>query len=200
MNFKATGDRTITIGSWKADNGGRSFKEPHMDKCWIADGFDFNGYDVIYIAPVTSTAKIHDDEASLQKIAEDNLRTILQRKIVAKGFAGQVTVDEPAVKPGEKVLKISNTIIELGKGSSTGRLFVGLYGGAQPHIKVEGVMTDGNKTVFTYTMSRSGVSASAHTDGSSMKDEEIQAQDIESLALDLTDFMAAIAGKYPPAN
>jgi len=30
-----------------------------------------------------------------------------------------------------------------------------------------------------------------------MKDEDIQIQDIHSLALDLADFMSVIAGKFP---
>ena len=33
-----------------------------------------------------------------------------------------------------------------------------------------------------------------------MKDEDIQIEDIRSLALDVTDFMAAIARKYQPKN
>ena len=50
--------RTISIGSSRASDGGRSFREPHMDKCWIADGFNFTGYDILHIAPVTSTVKV----------------------------------------------------------------------------------------------------------------------------------------------
>ena len=34
--------------------------------------------------------------------------------------------------------------------------------------------------------------------GGFMKDEDIQIKDIRSLVLDLTDFMAAVAGKYRP--
>jgi hypothetical protein len=34
--------------------------------------------------------------------------------------------------------------------------------------------------------------------GAFMKDEDIQSEDIRSLVLDLTDFMAALAGKYTP--
>jgi hypothetical protein len=200
MNYKATDGRMISIGSCKASDGGRTFKEPHMEKCWIADGFNFKGYDVIYIAPVTSTAKLHDDEVAVQKIAEDNLQMILRRKFSELGFYGKVVTDESVIKPGAKVLKVSNTIVEYGKGGGGARFFVGLYGAGQPKLKVDGQMTDGDKTVFTYTMRRSGVSASARMGGGTMKDEDIQMQDIESLALDLTDFMAAIAGKYTPAN
>lgn len=199
-SYKATDGRTIGIGSSHASDGGRSFKEPHMDKCWIADGFNFTGYDVLYIAPVTSTAKVHDDETPIQQIAEDNLQVVLQRMIVDKGFFGKVVTNEAAIKPGMKALKLNNTIVEYAKGGGAARYFVGLYGGGQPNLKVQGVLTEGDKTVFTYTMRRSGVSAGARLSGVAMKDEDIQLQDIRSLALDLTDFMAAIAGKYPAVN
>ena len=46
--YKADDGRTIEIGRSSPANGGLTFKEPHMDKCWIADGFNFTGYDALY--------------------------------------------------------------------------------------------------------------------------------------------------------
>src|SRR5688500_11949155 len=60
--FRATDGRTIEIGKATPVNGGRSFKNPHLDKCWVADGFTFSGYDTLYIAPIICTAKLKDDE------------------------------------------------------------------------------------------------------------------------------------------
>src|SRR5262249_44722809 len=57
--------RTIEIGRSSPTDGGLAFKEPHLTKCWIADGFDFKGYQLLYVAPSTSTAKVHDDEQRL---------------------------------------------------------------------------------------------------------------------------------------
>jgi hypothetical protein len=199
-SYRATDGRTISIGNSRASDGGRSFKEPHMDKCWIADGFNFNGYDVIYIAPVTSTAKVHDDEVPIQLIAENNLQAELKRMLTERSYAGKVVTDESSIRPGTKALRLTDTIIEYSKGGGAARYFVGLYGGGQPNLKVQGVMTDGDKTVFTYTIRRSGVSAGARVGGAAMKDEDIQMQDIHSMVLDLTDFMSAIAGKYAAVN
>jgi hypothetical protein len=67
-------------------------------------------------------------------------------------------------------------------------------------LRVVGNMTDGERLVFSFQGRRSGVSASARAIGGFQRDEEIQIKDIRSLALDLSDFMAAIAGKYQPAN
>ena len=56
--FKATDGRTIEIGRATSAEGGRSFKNPHLDKCWVADGFTFNGYDTLFLVPVSVTAEV----------------------------------------------------------------------------------------------------------------------------------------------
>ena len=61
-------------------------------------------------------------------------------------------------------------------------------------------MTGGNQAVFTYEARRSGVSGNARLGGAFMKDEDIQIEDVRSLALDFGDFVAAVAGKYTPKN
>jgi hypothetical protein len=94
------------------------------------------------------------------------------------------------------VLKLENTIVEFVKGGGAARYFVGLYGGGQPVLRVQGKLTEGDKTLFTYEARRSGTSAGARMGGVFMKDEDIQSEDIRSMVLDLTDFMAALAGKY----
>src|SRR5688572_12121166 len=60
--YKSDDGRTVEIGRSSPVNGGLSFKNPHMDKCWIADGFKFTGYDTLYIAPTLSTARLHNAE------------------------------------------------------------------------------------------------------------------------------------------
>src|SRR6266700_1472533 len=60
--FKLADGRTVDIGtSSPAEGGGMNYKNRHLEKCWLADGFDFNGYDTLYIAPVLSTAKFHQE-------------------------------------------------------------------------------------------------------------------------------------------
>jgi hypothetical protein len=111
-----------------------------------------------------------------------------------------VVTRESDLVPGTRTLKLENTITEFTKGGGAARYFVGLYGGGQPVLRVRGKATEGDKTVFSFEARRSGVSADARLGGVFMKDEDIQVQDIRSLVLDLTDFMAALGGKYTPAN
>src|SRR2546423_7841755 len=69
--YTSKDNRSIEIGkSWPAD-GGVIFKEPHMEKCWIADGFNFAGYDTLYIAPSLSTVKVHDDQQKTFETARE---------------------------------------------------------------------------------------------------------------------------------
>jgi len=200
QEYHADNGRNISIGRATADNGGWRFKEPHLDKCWIADGFNFTGYDAIYIAPTVSTAKIHDDETATQELAKENLVIELKRSLSAKGFFPKVVTEESAIPANGRVLRLENTIVAYTKGGGAARFWVGLYGGGQPMVRVHGILTDAGKTVFEFEGTRSGVSAAARMDGAVMKDEDIQLGDIQSLVLDLTDFMAAIAGKYTPRS
>jgi hypothetical protein len=196
--YRAADGRPIEIGKSSESGDGLSFKEPHMDKCWLAKGFNFTGYDVLYIAPTISTLKVHDDEQMPFELAKSKLPQEFARFLQMSGAFPSVVLNESDIKPGAKALKLENTIIEYSKGGGGARYFVGLYGGGQPVLKVQGNMTDSGKPVFTFEARRSGVSAGARMTGAFMKDEDIQIEDIRSLALDVSDFVAAISGKYQP--
>ncbi|HZR19252.1 MAG TPA: hypothetical protein VFE51_18335 [Verrucomicrobiae bacterium] len=200
----ATDGRIIDIGKSGSADGGMRYNNPHLEKgkCWVADGFNFNGYDTLYIAPTLSTAKFPDkpEDTKVHELAKNNLALELSRMIGTRGIFAKVVTQESELKPGAKVLKMENTITEFSKGGGAGRYFGGLYGGGQPVLRVQGRMSDGEKTMFSYEARRSGTSAGARMGGAFMKDEDIQIEDVRSMALDLSDFMAAIAGKYPPKN
>ena len=170
-------------------------------KCWVADGFQFQGYDTLLVAPTLSTAKFNEknpEEVMVHTLARDRLVEILAEYCRSRALFERVVTRPEDIPAGAKALKIENTITEFTKGGGAARYFVGLYGGGQPVIRVRGSMTDSGKPLFTYEARRSGVSAGARLGGVFMKDEDIQIEDIRSLVLDLTDFMAALAGKYTP--
>ncbi|MDB6031919.1 MAG: hypothetical protein JWM16_2257 [Verrucomicrobiales bacterium] len=197
--YKLADGRTVEIGKASpAPNGGLNFKNPHLEKCWIADGFDFNGYDTLYIAPTQNTAKYNtkDEEQPLQ-LAKENYVIELKRSLAAKGIFPNIVTSESEIKPGAKVLKLENTITEYAKGGGAARYFAGLYGAGQPILRVQGKASDAGKPLFIYEARRSGVSAGARMTGAFMKDVDIQLEDIRSMVLDLTDFMAITAKKAP---
>jgi hypothetical protein len=200
--FTTPDGRTIDIGKTSSADGGTRYSNPHMEKgkCWIANGFEFNGYDTLYIAPTVSTAKFPDkpEDNNVHELAKKALVTELARMLTTRGIFANVVTQESDIKPGTKTLKMENTITEFSKGGGAGRYFGGLYGAGQPVLRVQGKLTDSDKAVFTYEMRRSGTSAGARLNGVFMKDEDIQSEDVRSLVLDLTDFMAAVARKYQP--
>jgi hypothetical protein len=200
VRYQGTDNRTISIGKSTAADNGWTFKEPHMDKCWLADGFTFNGYDTLYIAPTLSTAKFQADEANPHELTKQNLPIELKRELDARGVFSRIVLSESEIPAGAHVLKLENTIVEYSKGGGAARYWVGLYGGGQPAFRVQGKITSADKTVFTYEARRSGVSGNARLGGAFMKDEDIQIEDVRSLALDFGDFVAAVAGKYTPKN
>jgi len=202
-HVKLADGRTVSIGEpSRAAGGGINYKNPHLDKCWVADGFNFSGYDVLYIAPTLSTAKYPDkpEDAMVHDLAKERLVSELVMKVNERKIFPNVVLKESDIKPGGKVLKLENTITEFTKGGGAARYWVGLYGGGQPVLRVQGKMIAGDKTVFTFEARRSGTSGGARVGGVFMKDEDIQIEDIRSLVLDLTDFMAAIAKKYQPKS
>ncbi len=197
--YKADDGRTIEIGRSTPANGGLSFKEPHLDKCWIADGFNFSGYDTLYIAPTLSTAKLHNDqEQQPHELAKENLPIEMEHMLRNRGIFKNIVLRESDIQLGACVLKMENTIVEYAKGGGGARYWAGLYGAGQPVLRVQGKMTDAGKTVFDYEARRSGVSAGARMGGAFMKDTDIQSEDIRSMTLDLVDFMSAVSGKFPP--
>jgi hypothetical protein len=198
--YVSTDHRVIDTGRPSNGNGGREFKNPHLDKCWIADGFDFNGFDTLYIAPTTSTAHFQADEQAPHELAKENLVKELAASFQDRSIFKNVVTNTADIKPGAHVLKMENTITEYAKGGGGARYWAGLYGAGQPNLRVSGKMSDGDKTVFTYEGRRSGVSAGARMFGAMKTDVDIQHEDIKSLTLDLSDFASAVAGKYQAKN
>src|SRR5262245_61007245 len=199
--YKTTDGRTINIGKASASSGGTSYKNPHMDKCWVAEGFTFAGMDTVYIVPTLSTAKFNEknkEEVMVHDRAKDGLVFEIARMLNQRGLATNIVTKDSELKPGARVLRLENTIVEFTKGGGAARYWVGLYGGGQPILRVQGRLTEGEKALFNFEARRSGVSGGSRLGGGFMKDEDIQSEDIRSLVLDLTDFMAALAGKYTP--
>jgi len=130
--YRSPDGRDIVIGPSSAANGGLVFKEPHMERCWLANNFNFTGYDVVYIAPTLSTAKFQADEVAPHELAKQNLPLELQREFEMRGIFPKIVTSELGIPVGAHVLKLENTIVEYKKGGGAARYWVGMYGGGQP--------------------------------------------------------------------
>jgi hypothetical protein len=169
----------------------------HQDKdingVWLAEGFNFKGYDTLYIADPVFAAVERSNEVQARAAAMRVLPGLLEEYIRNTKIFATVTTSTNDVKPGSRVLKMENTVIEYEKGGGGARYFAGIYGGGQPVIKVRGQILDGEKLMCVYELRRSGESADARMFGAFKSDEDIQRNDIRDLASDLSDFFRRTA-------
>jgi hypothetical protein len=169
----------------------------HEDKdiqgVWLAEGFDFKGYDTLYIAEPVFAAIERPNEVQMRAMAMRVLPELLVEHIRSTKLFATVTTRADEAKPGSRNLRMENTIIEYEKGGGGARYFAGMFGAGQPVIKVRGQILDGDKLMCVYELKRSGESVGSRMAGVWMSDEEIQRNDIRDLASDLADFFKRTA-------
>lgn len=165
--------------------------DERLQKVWLADGFQFRGYDTLYIAETAADVpKVNPDGVESLQWARGVVRDELAAALKAKGVFASVVTKEADVKPGSKVLKLAPTIVEYEKGGGGARWFAGIYGAGQPVVKVRGRLTDGDRPVFLFETRRSGESGKARWLGGYLSDRDIQTEDIRDLGKALAEFIA----------
>jgi hypothetical protein len=192
------GCATATSGSTPASTppgtpgtGGVVYRDdPDLQRVWLADGIRFRGYDAILIGETrTDVARLNPDGAENLEWARGVVRGEIATALRARGLFTTVAIDEAEVKPGSRVLRLENTIVEYEKGGGGARWFAGVYGAGQPVIRVRGRVTDGDRAVFLFDARRSGDTGLSRMFGGYRSDKAIQEEDIRDLAQDMADFM-----------
>ena len=175
--------------------GVKLHKDRNIQGVWLADGFNFKGYQTLYLTPIVFAGVERDNEVDIRATAMQELPDELVTSFRDTKLFATVTTKSEEVKSKAKTLKLDNTIIEFSKGSGVGRHFGGPFGsGGQPVIKVRGQIFDGDKLVCVYEIKRSGESAEARMIGEAISSEDIQRNDIRVLARDLAYFFQRTAG------
>jgi hypothetical protein len=173
-------------------------EEKDVQGVWMADGFDFKNYDTVLVTEPTSDAESRsDEERKVLDIARRTLRQELANALQDTRVFQHVLTSTNDVPANAKLLVLQNNIYHHEKGGGGARYFVGLYGGGQPVIKVNGTMSAGGQPLFRYDMTRSGESGGARLGGAFMSDENIQTEDIKDLARDLAAFVERTAKGLP---
>jgi hypothetical protein len=178
-----------------AAGGGVTLREEKdVGQVWLAPGFDFEGYDTLLIAETrTDVPKLNPDGVANVEWARGVLRNELVAAIQERKLLTVVT--NPAdVKPGSRVLRLDNTIIEYEKGGGGARFFAGGYGAGHPVIKVRGELKAADRPLFVYEARRSSVSVTARIFGGYRSDKAIQEEDIKHLTRGVGDFMVRTKG------
>lgn len=194
----STSESKSTGASAPANGDGFAYqKHKHIQKVWLAPGFDFTGYDTLLIGETKYTAKERPNEVEIRNWAISYLRTALADHVRTNQVFANVVTREADVKPEGKALRMDNTIFEYEKGGGGARYFAGLYGAGQPVLKVRGEFLDGGKPLCRFEASRSGESVGARMVGAFLSDKDIQQKDINDLAVDMSDFILRTSKHLP---
>jgi len=167
---------------------------------WLADGFDFHGYGALYIRPIVFDAVVRPNEAETRTKAIQYLGERVYEELIGTGLFPQVTMQTNNLQTDVHTLRLNMIITEYEKGGGGARYWAGLFGAGQPVIKVRGIVQDGDKVMCVFEMRRSGDSGDARMSGAYMSDVDIQRQDIDDLARDLTGFVKRTAKLPEPAR
>lgn len=166
-----------------------------LDKVWIADGFNFVGYDTLLMTPVTTTVTPKNDrERERLEMARHTLTrdfgSALEFKQIVPSFAGK----DADVKPGSRALKLENQITEFSAGSTAARVMVGM-GAGTPKLRVRGQVIDvaSGQPVVIYELDETAPIFGAAWASS----RSLQSAAVSELAEDVADFLWQIAKGHP---
>jgi hypothetical protein len=173
-------------------NGRNYRKAGNLDRVWVADGFNFTGYDAVVVTPVaTQNIKPKDDkEADRLSLAQGALERDFMLMMQARKIFPAVVTKESEIKPGSKALKLENTIVKFSRGSSALRFGVG-FGAGMPYIRLQGQLSElgSSKPLFIYDIDETGDwFASGYISSGT-----IQSQAASELVEDVVNFMVRTA-------
>ncbi len=172
-------------------------KDKDLQNVWLAPGFDFKGYDAVYVGDTAFKAVERPNEVDERKMAVLHVKVLEVEALNNSQLFKVVTSDTNEIPAGSRTLRLQNTIVEFEKGGGGARYWAGLFGAGQPVTKVRGLLYDGDRLVFAYEAKRSGDSAGSRLAGGWLSDRAIQSDDIRDLAFDLAGFMERTAGVQP---
>lgn len=138
---------TIVAGCASApkenSSGGMTYRRTDkLEKVWIADGFDFSGYDAILLRPVHTTITPKDDrERERLEMVRHTLTKDFANTIEFKQIVPTFITKEADLKTNSHALKLENEITEFSAGSMAARVMVGM-GAGTPRLRVRGQLAD----------------------------------------------------------
>ena len=111
--------------------GVKLHKDLNIQGVWLADGFNFKGYQTLYLTPVVFAGVERDNEVEIRAMAMQELPDgAREHSLRDTKLFDTVTTKSEDVKAKAKTLKLDNTIIEFSKGSGVARHFGGPFGAA----------------------------------------------------------------------
>ena len=103
--------------------GVKLHKDQNIQGVWLADGFNFKGYQTLYLTPIVFAGVERDNEVDIRAMAMQELPAELVTSLRDTKLFDTVTTKSEDVKSKSKTLRLDNTIIEFSKGSGAARHF-----------------------------------------------------------------------------
>lgn len=166
-----------------------------FEKVWIADGFDFSGFDAILLRPVTTTvAPKNDKDRERLEMLRHSLTRDFASTIEFKKIVPLLVGKEADLKPDSRVLNLENVITEFSAGSMAVRVMVGM-GAGTPRLRVRGQLTETTtgKPLLIYELDETAPILGAQ--GASSR--TLQATAASELAEDVADFLWQVSKRQP---
>lgn len=173
--------------TYKGGDGLESRETERIERVWVAEGFDFSGYDTILITETKSEAETKDEkEADRMASATRNIPRGLADTIDLKEIVPNVALKQDDVKAGAKLLKLDTTISDFDRGSTGMRVMFGRYGAGRARLTVRGRVVDAETgRPFLIVEDESSGDFFGPTSGGS-------SEAVQKLALDWASFLSKV--------
>jgi hypothetical protein len=102
-------------------------EDPHLQRVWLIDGVSFQTYDAVLIGETRSqTVNVNTDGLENLAWARGVVRNEVAAALKARNAVPAVVLNEADLRPGARVLRLENTIVEYEKGGGGARFFAGI--------------------------------------------------------------------------
>ncbi len=115
-------------------------KADRLQKVFVAEGFDFAGYDTLLVLPavVDPSVKPKDDkERERLELLQRSLPAQFAALLASRSVVPHVVSSRDGLPPGSRVLELQLSVLQFSRGSSTERWVVG-FGAGMPYVYLRG--------------------------------------------------------------
>src|SRR3954468_19325729 len=157
-----------TPKTFPGPNGITYTEQKNLQRVWIAEQFNFTGYDAVYVSETQAQIAPMGEDLKAFLLAKKNVRDECAAAIQQTGLFRLVTTRQGDIPQGAKILTLNTYITEFKKGSSTPRYAAGQSTDASV-IKVHGQFLDGRRLLFDFESRKTGEPQPWHAPGGFMQ-------------------------------
>jgi hypothetical protein len=192
---------SVARAAEKAEFGTAEKKEfkrtDKLDRVWLAEGFDFTGYDALLVDDVKPDPAVKpkdETEADRLSLMQGSMARDLVLAIETRKLFKTVTLKPSDIPAGTKAVKLQTTIMKFSRGSTAARVGVG-FGAGMPYVRVivTGSELGSGRPLFEVELDETADWFGAGYSSS----KTLQSGAAMELTADLANYMARVASHDP---